>query len=259
MRSILTWAFGLFGGLVSAQQLPLVDITLFQTDVDQYEVRVRPDGPFNGLFHSYLFTLRWSAGATATGLDLEVTPTTDEISLYPVLSGTIITSNGYKYAPYTAETIVTMSSVGQSWVGGEEIAIATVQVLGGTADLVIADDDWTNINNGAYYLSLNGYERQGVIYSTGTGVIHMAMDQSSEVRCTVNGDMLDMTMDMELARDLRYDLVDIRGRVVAQGGFTAPTGTSTTSVTVGGLAPGSYAMRLRAIDRVWGMHVNIIR
>ena len=87
----------------------------------------------------------------------------------------------------------------------------------------------------------------------------MTVDQSSEVRCTLNGDMLDMTMDMELARDLRYDLVDIRGRVVAHGSFTTPKGISTTSVAVGGLAPGSYAMRLRATDRVWGMHVNIIR
>lgn len=258
LRSFHTLVLGLFVGIVTAQELPQVDITLVQTDADRYEVRVRPDGPFNGLFHSYLFTLRWSASATATGLDLDPTVPMEDISLYPALSGTIVSSGGYKYAPYTAETIVTLSSVGQSWVGGEEITIASVQVLGGTADLQLANDVWTHTNNGDFYLSLNGYERQGVIYSIGTGLSSL-MENTSDVRCTMDGDMLHMNFSMDQLRDMEFEVVDMRGGRVANGGFVVPSGRSTNTVNVGQLAAGSYAVHMRSPGWERSVRVAIVR
>ncbi len=258
LRMLHTLVLGTAIGMAAAQELPMVDITLVQTDVDRYDVRVRPDGPFNGLFHSYLFTLRWSADATATGLDLDPTMDMEDISLYPLLSGTFVTSNGYKYGAYTAESIVSLSSVGQSWEGGEEVTIATVQVLGGIADLQIANDDWTHANNGDYYLSLNGYERQGEIYSTSTGLsaIGTAVDQA--LRCTMEGDRLKVDLVMGEARMLDYQLVDMRGRVIREGVFAVPEGRSTRTMDIGRPAAGTYAFQVRAEE--WGQstRVNII-
>ncbi|MBX2972337.1 MAG: hypothetical protein KF797_04485 [Flavobacteriales bacterium] len=260
LRTVQTLALALVAGVATAQELPIVDITLVQTEGDRYEVRIRPDGPFDGLFHSYLFTLRWSDQSTATGIQLSTTAAMDEVSLYPARSGGVVNSGGYDYAPYTAETIVLLSSVGQAWVGGEEIAIATVQVNGGSVfDLQLANDAWTHANNGDFYLSLNGYERQGEIYSFGTGLASVAEEAASDVRCAIDGDLLRMTLTMDRTRELDYELLDMRGRVVAQGAFVAPDGRSEHALNVGQLAMGSYAVRLRSADLDRSMRVHLVR
>ena len=155
--------------LTAKAQLPLLDITLAANVNNELEVKVRPDQAFNGLFSSLVFTVRWE---TASGASLDVPMQVMPAMAYiPIaLSGSVTTDGAYSYATYAGFGFAPLSSFGAAWVAGTEYSLATIPVLNGTSVFEISSDSHTQGVNGGYFVSLNGTDRTGVIYSTSTGI-----------------------------------------------------------------------------------------
>lgn len=166
-RILIPLAIALLTNGASAQ-LPTVDITLVDGGDGNLEVRLRPNGSFNGLFSSLVFTIRWSAASGATlGA---VSQTLPVIQYIPTAkSGGEIDDAGNRYQVFAGFGMVPLSAVGQSWPAtASEFTLMTVPV-NGSATFEIVNDTWTATNNGNFYVALNGSDKTGVIYATGNG------------------------------------------------------------------------------------------
>lgn len=156
-RSFLLLAV-LFSGLLAAAQ-PTVDIRLVEDGRGSLQVKLRPDGDFNGLFSSLVFTLRWKAASGATlGKGEQAMPELQYMTTNT--SGPTAEEGGYRYQIYAGFGMVPLSNVHTSWKAGEEVTLMTIPVAG-TAAFEIVNDTWTAKNNGDYYAALNGLNKTG--------------------------------------------------------------------------------------------------
>ena len=147
---------------------PTVDITVVDGGSGSLEVRFRPDGSFNGVFSSLVFTLRWNDASGATlGAPTQTLPVIQYIGTSA--SGGEVVSGGYRYQPFAGFGFMPLSSYGVNWTAGQEIVLMTIPVTGGSALFEIVNDSWTAGNNGDFYVSLNGAQHTGSIYTTGNG------------------------------------------------------------------------------------------
>lgn len=242
IRSLLT-ALVSTSVLAAQAQLPTVDITMVQTQTDLYEVRVRPDGAFDGLFSSLVFTLRWSASSSATLAEFEPTAEMVDIGIYPVMSGDVVVSEPYQYAPHVAFGTSSLASEGMAWVAGQEVVLGTIQVIGGPTDLELVNDDWTIDHNTNYFVSLNGSGRTGTIYDLPSLVqpmIGTGADPRWEVRNT--GDRLLLRLDTSEPMVIDYTVHDAAGRSVGQGRVNAAAGRTERSIASSPVAMGMYTV-----------------
>jgi hypothetical protein len=147
---------------------PTVDITLVDGGAGSLEVRFRPDGTFNGLFSSLVFTVRWSDASGATlGDPAQTPPVIQYMSVSP--AGSQVIEGGYRYQIYAGFGFTPLSAVGASWTAGQEVVLMTIPVSGGSSQFEIVNDSWTVAHNGNFYVSLNGVDHTGSIYATGNG------------------------------------------------------------------------------------------
>lgn len=213
--------------LTSSAQLPVVDITMVPSQPDLYEVRIRPDADFDGLFSSLVFSLRWSASSSATLAEFVPSDDMMDIGIYPVLSGDVVVSGGYQYAPHVAFGNSSLAAEGMAWSSGQEIVLGTIQVIGGPTDLVLINDGWTSANNTNFFVSLNGVGRTGVIYSSSTSLEDTgATTFNGSIDVRLCGDRIQVTFDAPSGAVLPYRLVDSAGRLVQQGRLIAGAGAS---------------------------------
>jgi hypothetical protein len=166
------------GGTFSGTACP-VDIGLFHSVADPniLEVRVRPNGgSVSSVVSGITFTLRWetASGATLGTLD-QIIGGTDFCPLLQVpiqespdgeldVSGfRYLTFNGFGFSFLTD----CPSEPGYNWPAGQETVIMTIPVTPGLAcaNINIVNDGFTGANNRDYFLSEDGVERVGFVYS----------------------------------------------------------------------------------------------
>ncbi|MCB0769209.1 MAG: T9SS type A sorting domain-containing protein [Flavobacteriales bacterium] len=245
IRSLLLASLMIMLGVPSLAQLPTVDITMVPSGPDQLEVRLRPDANFDGLFAAIVFTVRWEASSAATLSDFTSAPEVAEYNMYPDVSGEMGEANGSKYLVYAGFGSSSLLSEGQSWTAGEEFVLGHFTVSGGEADFEIVNDDWTQANNGDYYVSLNGVDRTGVIYELSTSTLEGMVDGPTTL-IQPNPSVGDAQLIVQLPEagvvDLR--ITDALGRLVHQERVALSAGGGRILLPGAGLGEGSYLVRL---------------
>ena len=144
---------------------PMVDITLADNGNNQLEVRLRSEGPFDGVVSSVVFTLRWQETfGPALSVFEPVWPQSEYLPLYstPIVNG----GNGYLYRTYSAVALSPMSAFERSWDGGVEYTICTLDLLTPGVEVVLGNDAFTAANNRNYYLALGGLSRTGMVFES---------------------------------------------------------------------------------------------
>ncbi|HRF82489.1 MAG TPA: hypothetical protein PL070_20685, partial [Flavobacteriales bacterium] len=213
----------------------------------RYEVRIRPNGDFNGMFASLVFTLRWSSTVPATLSEFTPTPNMLAIQIVPTISGEEVTSGEYVYAPFTAFSFTTLAAHGQTWVAGQEVSLGTIDVIGGPVELELVEDGWTSANNADFYISLGGIPMQGGIYSSpplNVSIVDDPLANSDLFITWITGtSWLNVSSTKEVVLD--YDLVEMAGRTVAHGVLFVQPGRSQQNLGLDQLPPGNYTVVFR--------------
>ena len=234
-------------------QLPLVDITWSILPTQQVEVRMRPDGAFNSLFSSEVFTIRWlDTGEQGLGA---ISQDPEYFVCVPVSKSGIEQVSGiYRYQIFQGSSLTTFADAELNWEADQEYTIARIAILNGSGFFEIVNDEWTGelTNNGDYYVSLEGQDRTGEIYNLFTDV---------EV-LDVGGGGLDLmpnpattettfrtTLD-EPIQDAWFRIMDATGRVVWSGVRDLPSGTYQETIDLRCASAGAYVLQLQHPDGV---------
>lgn len=246
-RSITTAFAGLallaMPALMQAQ--PNVDITLVDNGNNELEVRVRPDAGFDGIFSSLVFTLRWNANDGADlGAISQVVPT---IAYMPISkSGDQTDDNGDRYQVFAGFGFSPLSTFGVNWDPNTEYTLMTIPVVNGASAFELVNDNWTDANNGDYYISLGGQDRTGIIYFTNTVSVEMGPDQTYNVEVLPNPNQGDFTMVFTTSElnDHSIELVNSLGQVLYQENLKQFTGTYRHQFNLKDEGAGVYFLRI---------------
>lgn len=246
-------------GLSAQAQLPQVDITLVDNGNNELEVRVRPDGDFDGLFSSLVFTIRWDASSNADlGAISQVLPAAVYMPI--TKSGPQTDDAGNRYQIFAGFGFTPLNGLGASWSAGNEYALMTIPVLNGTSTFEIVNDAWTGdiANNGDYYVSLNGSDQTGVIYTISTGVeMGDPLWTSFDVLPNPADDQAVVQVTLDVPGDVVIDVVNGMGQVVLRRELKGVSGTLREVLDVTGLATGVYPVHLRVGDRLLTRRLSV--
>ncbi|MEO8734244.1 MAG: hypothetical protein ABI373_07925, partial [Flavobacteriales bacterium] len=222
-------AVALFASLPALAQ-PLVDIGLFPSSTDGVlEVRLRANGNFNQLLSNMVFTISWPASSGVTLDDAHLISLCSAIPVVPNGDG-MQQSAGVRYQTYF---MLGFTSLGSTCplVSGQELTVMRIPLIGLTSctNLNIADDAYTGSHNKDLYISLNGLDRTGSIYSSPV----------SECVCTALS--LDITTDAQPAQT-GWEIRDVSSGLVAISG-TMPGNRANRTVHIPAcLAQGCYRL-----------------
>lgn len=136
----------------------LADIGLFNNG-SEIQIKIRPRYNFDGIISSITFTLRWRADSNIV-LGSETQPSPYGL-LIPIDSGSVIQSGVFNYKTYTGVGSFVQD---EALITGEEYTILTIPITGNGL-INIFNDDWTERNNGDYFISLSGVDETGIIYT----------------------------------------------------------------------------------------------
>jgi hypothetical protein len=173
--SALLRSFGLFciawASLLHAQ--PMVDIRLVESTPGILEVRLRPDGDFNGVLSALCVTIRWEQMEGGyLGQPEQMSYGAPNCAYYtaPVIMNVEgeVDNNGYRYYTNNAFGFAPISAP-CVWTANTEVPFFRIPVdsVEGCAHFEIVNDGYTLSANKDFYLSLNGLDRTGAIYGQG--------------------------------------------------------------------------------------------
>ncbi|MEZ4756823.1 MAG: T9SS type A sorting domain-containing protein [Flavobacteriales bacterium] len=234
-------------------QLPLVDITWVTLPTDQIEVRMRPDGPFSSLFSSCVFTVRWLDGGSQGLGTVEQEPAYS--ACVPVAkSGGEQVSGIYRYQVFYGSSLTSFPDAELAWEGDQEYVVCRINTLGGAASYEVVNDEWTGVitNNGDYYVSLEGQDRTGEIYTLFTEVEDVSnVDNSVRIAPNPAVEQTQVTVERdEAARNVDIILRDAMGRQVRSLRRDLPAGTQVIAIDLNGLAAGAYGLEVHAPEGI---------
>ena len=132
-----------------------VDIGIFNTSCGDYVVKAKPLSGFTGTSVTNIqFAIKWPSNT------VNLTTLSSEFDL--VQQGPVHQSGGFNYAVF-----ISAATVPVEWTAGNEYVLMTFShdhSFSGNANMVIADDSWTQTNNAVYYFEMLGVAETGVIY-----------------------------------------------------------------------------------------------
>ncbi len=136
------------------QSEPIVNIESIKND-NRLEIRLSPDGEFDQVLSSLVFTLKWDNTIGELG-DLD-----SSYSSYAIFkSGSPIVDDNHTYQVYVGFDMSPMSESGTSL---DPICPLGSFIIDSNGYYEIVNDDITNSINGDYYISLNGEDMTGEI------------------------------------------------------------------------------------------------
>ncbi|MBK9421875.1 MAG: T9SS type A sorting domain-containing protein [Flavobacteriales bacterium] len=164
-RSQIAAILGLVLSIPALAQ-PTVQIGIFPSAVSgQLDVRLKANGDFDQLLSNLLFTISWPT-ASGIGLDnAQLVNLCDRLPIVPNGDG-VQQSGGRSYQTYFMLSLQSLAG-GCPLLSGQELTVMRVPVTGLSActDISIANDSFTANNNKNYYISLNGQDRTGTVYT----------------------------------------------------------------------------------------------
>lgn len=232
---------------------PSTDITLVNTGTGELEVRIRPTGDFDGFFAASVFTLRWlDASGVTPGEVVNQLPGSIH---YVSESGALTIEGIYRYQIYAGFGNVPLSNSGSSWAANVEVLLCTIPVPVDGTTYEIVEDDWTEVNNGDFYLSFNGVAVGGG--TSGGGIYNISTNISSEdlssMICIAPNPTNGITW-VEVAvpgnEMVRFSLLDATGRAIWTKSYSVSSGPVRFPIDLTGLAEGAYTLSMHSGEAV---------
>lgn len=228
-------------GTVSAQ-LPTVDVTSEVMPANEVEVRIRPDAAFNGVFSSIVFTLRWDAAAgNSLGDVLQNVPQIQYCTVSK--SGPEQVDGAYRYQIFVGFGSIPMTSLSTFWQADQEVVLCRIPITGPPGLVALVDDNWSAANNGNYYVSLNGEDRTGVIYSLTTGQVaqHVISNGLAVFPNPTQGSVFVILAATDQG-PARFELIDASGRRIPLQAASGGAGMGSQVLDLGGVPNGVYQL-----------------
>ncbi|MFN0204555.1 MAG: T9SS type A sorting domain-containing protein [Bacteroidia bacterium] len=150
-----------FWGKAQVNVLPSVQICLEQNN-NELEIRLIPDGNFQGVVSNIQFTLECSDSNTSFGNILQTPLQAAYMSVQKAGNDTIIGTN--KYQTYVVRGLVSMSdaSINQTWQANTPVVLMKLQPSSFAGAFAIYNP-YTPAMNRASYVELNGVQRATTI------------------------------------------------------------------------------------------------
>lgn len=227
-----------------------VDITLHANSNGQLEVKLRPTANFDGVVSSLVFTVKWDAASDARlGDPVQTDPASTFLPISRSSSEQV--HGGSRYQTFTGFGITPMRALPASWVAGQEYTVLTIPVRG-TAVFSLANDSWTAANNADYYLALAGTDETGAIYGDlSTGLVPgETVNSGLRVMPNPAEKATMITMDMNQARDLRFELLNAASQVVWSETRPGAVGQVKVPLDLSRFDKGVYLLRVHGLDEV---------
>ncbi len=242
-------------GMQATAQLPVVDIAAVTTINDQVEVFIRPDAFFDGYFAAIVFTIRWFDDDGATLGSIEQDPT---IQSYMNVnkSGPELVDGLFRYQVFAGFGAQTLSDLAQNWSPSEEIILCSVNINNGPSLFSISDDAFTAGQNGTFYISLNGSDQTGVIYSFTTSTPTTPAIPTAWLGPNPTDGLIWLTLPED--GTAQVEILDAAGRLLATQLFNA-TANAPNTVDLSDRANGMYVMRVIQGDLVREERVLLAR
>lgn len=227
-KALTTLAFLTF--LASfGQSVPEVNIQSIKND-SRLEIKLSPDGEFDQVLSSLVFTLKWNSSDELGDLDLSY-------SSYNVFkSGDQITSGEYTYQVYVG---FGMSQMAESGTSLDPTCPLGSFIINPKGNYEIVNDDITNLINGNYYVSLNGEDMTGEIVNK---VEEISENTTSSLYPNPFGDFLTIKTN-EIPRGVQ--IIELSGKIV----YESYSG-NIFQLNVGSVPTGNYLIRIIFKDRV---------
>lgn len=243
----------------SSTAQPNVDITLVDNGNNELEVRVRPDGPFDGIFSSLVFTIKW---ATVDGADLgAIQQGLPELGYIPTnKSGDQTDTLGDRYQIFAGFGFNPLSTFGASWTANTEYAIMTIPVLNNSSTFEIVNDAWTAGFNGDYFVALAGQNKTGIIYPTITTSVPLGLEQAYTINVLPNPNQGKFTMEFttEQTDDYLIELVNSVGQVLSTMQLEKFSGEYRYSYDLSTQSSGVYFLRITSEDENISVHPVVV-
>lgn len=252
MRAFLLWlpATLLFIGHSVHAQLPVLDITSSPQSATELQVSIRPDGTFDGLFSSIVFTVRCDlASGVLIGDPLQGLPQAQYCSVFK--SDAQQDQGAYTYQIYAGFGNSALSNFSTSWVAGQEVLFCTIPLSNANGACKVVNDAWTDTHNGGYYVSLNGEDRTGDIYGITTTVDQVEVEERSfSLFPNPANDHVQLYLRTDASgSNARVVLLDPAGRQVREETVLMNGGSLAMDMELIGLAAGIYTVQVDLEDR----------
>lgn len=221
-------------------QLPVVDIALVPNASNQLEVIIRPDASFDGFFAALVFTIRWQESDGANlGSIIQDQDVQDYMNVNK--SGPEQVSGPYRYQVFSGFGGSPLSDVEQSWSPGQEIVLCKVNILNGSSFFSISDDAYTESVNGSFFVSLNGQNRTGEIYSFTTSLAEAPLAPGAWLGPNPTHGPVDLVLSTD--GPSQVEVYDGAGRLVMTERFTALAGER-HPMDLRAMVNGTYVLRI---------------
>jgi len=161
MKRTIHYIFVLFLIPCIAFTQPNIDIGIFEsTTAGEVEVKLKPGSNISNSFLTNVqFTVRWDSSANVAIVPSSISP----YLITP--QGTAINHNGYVYQIFASSPNCALN-----WNSGQEYVVLSF-TYSGCVEFEVAQDNWTQTNNGDYYVELLGVDHTGMFYHAVTNII----------------------------------------------------------------------------------------
>jgi hypothetical protein len=244
--------FSLYGGTAQAQ-FPIVDISLqHDAGAGVLNIALRAnDFDFDQLVSNLVFTVRWEETSAATlGFGSSAWCPAPNQALPIAPSAMATPGNGYHYRTYNAIGFTMLGDLiddggcEQALLANTWTVVYTIPINndpGGTS-YEIATDQFATDDNRLYYISLNGSNQTGSVFTISTAAVgDVSSNEWSAMTVLPNPSSGPFTINLPIApgSTCRAELVDATGRIMRSWRITSPS----TTVDSEGLPPGLYVVR----------------
>lgn len=256
-RSILLPALIALTMQTATAQLPYVDLLIEHDEANaQLHVFLRAnDYDFGELVSSISFSVRWPESSPATlGFGSSAWCPYPNSAFQPSPGSTSIPGNGFKYKNWTFFGLGTYISAitddggcDNSLLADTWIEVATIPVSNdpGATAFDVAIDQYAIDNNLLYYISLNGVDRTGGVFS-GTTAVEQVAEVPSPLNIAPNPSSTSTTFTFADGSAIEsVDVLDASGRLVMR----ERVGASSLILDVRALDAGTYRLIARSGDR----------
>lgn len=240
-------------------QLPTsVDIRLeHDQQANQLKVSLRSnDAPFGEVLSNLLFTVRWPESSAATlgpGSSAWCPPPNSAFLCTPTAA--IAPGNGYRYRTWNSIGLAQLSATvddggcEQNLPADEWVQVFTINVSNdpGTTVFEIANDQYASENNRLFYLSLNGQDLTGSIFTLSTGLAAGHAEPAADalvISPNPASDRVVINLPGHVRSPWVATVLDASGRAVLQLSGTENTG----QMDISRLQSGRYLLQLGAGD-----------
>lgn len=223
-------------GTVFESPRPTVNAMAVNSGNGYIDVLLTPGTDFFGWVNSVDFTLRWTAGATLG----EVWQDENVSENLPIAKvGVPTTIDGFTYQRFHGTGASSLAVAALGWTANEDHLLIRLPVSGNPGEPVVANDSWTQANEGTYSIFLNGYQQAGETDDLSTDIVIPFSDVVTNMH--VQGDQLNLTLASGPEGMVLIQVINSSGQFMAK--LRAKWGT-TPSISMAGWAAGIYTLRI---------------